>query len=104
MTQATLTLSFSSNPDCNICYQRIVEVQSVPDTSLREASPSTPSSSRKRKRTHVNESELADMDVEDEIQHFRRGQVIHPRFVRETWPDMTGHGPTTSRDTCKVFH
>lgn len=82
MAQVTLTLTSSTNPNCNLWYQRVVEVHSIPETRtpppLQSNSSSTSSFPRKRKRAS-NQNEDKDGD---EIQHFRRVQVIHKRFRR----------------------
>ena len=80
-----LTFLSSANPDCNLWYQRIAEIHSVPNmlpgaSHFQPSTPAAPRPPKKRKRVLFNNSEL---DAEDEIQHFHRVQVIHQRFIRE---------------------
>jgi hypothetical protein len=83
MAHVTLTLTSSTNPNCNLWYQRVVEVHSIPETRtpplLQPNSLSTSSSPGKRTRA---DDQNEDKDG-DEIQHFRRVQVILQRFRRE---------------------
>ncbi|KAF8856733.1 hypothetical protein BDZ45DRAFT_745206 [Acephala macrosclerotiorum] len=96
-----------ANLECNMWYQRIVEVHEDPGTrtfdasSLQSGTSPTLSSLGKRKRARG----LSETDAEDKIQHFRRVQVIHQQFLSQGSPSlpqgqgMQGRPPTTSPAT-----
>jgi hypothetical protein len=81
-SQTILTLINSSNADCNLWYQRTIEVRSAPGMSQPKFPPSALLRLGKRKMPHGDGSDVRKLDdeEEDQIQNFRRVEVIHQQF------------------------
>jgi predicted transcriptional regulator len=78
----------SSNPVCGMWYQRVIEAEECIASTLLGKRTRDPEkqSSRKRFRGEPDHIELVTEDDDEEINQFKRVQVIHRRQSAESIP------------------